>query len=393
MNPKTLHVVVIIQDYYPRLGGAQRQVAEQAPLLKQLGVEITVLTRRYAGLKPFERVGDVPVYRLPIPGSKPLAAISFILMGVWKIIRLRPDLIHAQELLSPSSTAVLARWLTGIPVVAKVLRGGRLGDMEKIGSGKFGWFRVPFVCNNIDGFAIISREIDAELSGAGVPASNRFPLTNGVDTERFSPLPVSARLEMRQSLGLPPDGLLVMYAGRFEPEKRVDQVIRLWPETREKYPNARLLLLGSGKQEDALRQMAGDAIDFIGQVDDVVPYLQAADLFLLPSSTEGLSNSMLEALSCGLPVIATTVGGAEDVLVHNHSGWLIPPDAPEQMREALFALLGDDALRERLGKNARQKMVDEYALPVIVKKVRAMYDEILARRSRNKRQEKESSEN
>ncbi len=385
MNTKILRVVVIIQDYYPRLGGAQRQVAEQAPLLKQLGVEITVLTRRYAGLKPFEQVDGVPVYRLPIPGSKPVAAITFILAGVWKIIRLRPDLIHAQELLSPSSTAVLARWLTGIPVVAKVLRGGRLGDMEKIASGKFGWFRVPFVCNNIDGFAVISREIDSELAGVGVPASNRFPLTNGVDTERFAPLPASAKLELRRHLGLPLDGLLTVYAGRFEPEKRIDQVIRLWPDIHEKHPNARLLLLGSGKQEEALRKMAGDAVDFIGQVDDVVPYLQAADLFLLPSSTEGLSNSMLEALSCGLPVIATTVGGAEDVLIHNHSGWLIPPDAPEQIRAALWRILDDEPLRAQLGKNARQKMVDEYALPVIVKKVRSMYDEILARRSRNKK--------
>jgi glycosyltransferase involved in cell wall biosynthesis len=320
MTPNPLRVVFIIQDYYPRLGGAQRQIAEQAPLLKNLGVEITVLTRRYPGLKPFEIIGGVPVHRLPIPGPKAIAAISFILSATWKIIRLRPDLIHAQELLSPGTTAVLARGLTGIPVVAKVLRGGQLGDMAKISRGSLGKWRVPFICNNIDGFAVISQEIDAELAGAGVPVSKRFPLTNGVDTARFAPLPAADKQALRQRLGFSAADKLAVYTGRLEPEKRIDQVIQLWPQICQQHPGARLLLLGAGKQEADLRQMAGDGIEFIGQVDDVLPYLQAADLFLLPSATEGLSNSMLEALSCGLPVIATTVGGAEDVLTHNENG-------------------------------------------------------------------------
>lgn len=380
MTSNPLRVVFIIQDYYPRLGGAQRQIAEQAPLLKKLGVEITVLTRRYPGLKPFEIIGGVPVHRMPIPGPKAIAAISFILTATWKIIRLRPNLIHAQELLSPGTTAVLARGLTGIPVVAKVLRGGQLGDMAKISRGGLGKWRVPFICNNIDGFAVISQEIDAELAGAGVPASKRFPLTNGVDTDRFAPLPAAAKQTLRQQLGLPIDGLLAVYTGRLEPEKRIDQIIQLWPQVRKEHPKARLLLLGSGKQEEHLRQLAGDGVDFIGQLDDVVSHLQAADLFLLPSATEGLSNSMLEALSCGLPVIATTVGGAEDVLTHNENGWLIPPDMPESLLEALLTVFKDDTLRMRLGQNARQRMLETYSLPVIVKKVRDMYDEVLARR-------------
>ena len=380
MTPNPLRVVFIIQDYYPRLGGAQRQIAEQAPLLKNLGVEITVLTRRYPGLKPFEIIGGVPVHRLPIPGPKAIAAISFILSATWKIIRLRPDLIHAQELLSPGTTAVLARGLTGIPVVAKVLRGGQLGDMAKISRGSLGKWRVPFICNNIDGFAVISQEIDAELAGAGVPVSKRFPITNGVDTARFAPLPAADKQALRQRLGLSAADKLAVYTGRLEPEKRIDQVIQLWPQICQQHPTARLLLLGAGKQEADLRQMAGDGIEFIGQVDDVLPFLQAADLFLLPSATEGLSNSMLEALSCGLPVIATTVGGAEDVLTHNENGWLIPPDMPESLLEALLTVFKDDALRVRLGQNARQRMLETYSLPVIVKKVRDMYDEVLARR-------------
>lgn len=380
MSQRKLRVVMIIQDYYPRLGGAQRQIAEQAPLLKKLDVEIIVLTRRYPGLIAFEQIGGVPVYRLPSLGPKPLAAVTFILSAIWRIIRLHPDLIHAQELLSPGTTAVLARGLTGIPVVAKVLRGGLLGDIAKIRRGGLGKFRVPFICNHIDAFAVISQEINGELARAGVPESNRFPITNGVDTDRFAPLEPDERRVTRRRLGLPADGLLAVYTGRFEPEKRLDQVIRMWPGVRKDHPTAHLVLLGSGKQDEYLRQLAGDGVHFMGQVADVLPYLQTADLFLLPSSTEGLSNSMLEALACGLPIIATTVGGAEDVLSHNDNGWLVPPDEPEQLLEALRIVLADQPLRNRLGRSARQRMLDAYSLPVIVHKIRAMYDEVLTRR-------------
>jgi glycosyltransferase involved in cell wall biosynthesis len=381
MKPEPLHVVMLIQDYHPRLGGAQRQIAEQAPLLKDLGVEISVLTRRYPGLQAFERINGVPVHRLPIPGPKALAAVTFILSAVWKIIRLRPNLIHAQELLSPASAAVLARWLTGIPVVAKVLRGGHLGDMAKISRGKFGKWRVPLICNNIDGYAVISREIDTELHAANVPVSRRFRIPNGVDIERFKPAPAADISALRQSLGLNPQDLLALYAGRLETEKRVDQIIECWKQIRQNHPQARLLVLGSGSQEKVLRQIAGEGVDFIGQVDNVIPYLQAADLFILPSSTEGLSNAMLEALSCGLPVIATSVGGAEDVIQHGQNGWLIAPDQPKELCQAILTLFAAPELRKTLGVNARQGIVEHYALPVVVQNIRAMYDEVLKRQN------------
>ena len=100
----------------------------------------------------------------------------------------------------------------------------------------------------------------------------------------------------------------------------------MWNEIIKKYPDATLLILGTGTEEEKLRQMAGANIRFEGNVKDVAPYLGASDIFVLPSSTEGLSNSLLEAMASGLATIATSVGGATALIESGKNEILIPSD-------------------------------------------------------------------
>ena len=298
MMKPTLRIAMIIQAYLPHVGGAERQLAALAPLLRQRGVEIQVITRRYPGMSEYEMIDGVPVYRLPIPGPKAVASLVFTLSALSLLNRLKPDLIHAHELLSPTTTAAAAkRWL-GIPVVAKVLRGGMLGDLAKLQRGFGGVRRMTAFKRLVDGFIVISQEIEQELLLWGVPTAKRFFIPNGVDTHRFKPVSPATKQLLRPRLGLP-QGPVALYTGRFVAEKCLDQLISVWPQVRVIFPQAHLLLAGSGPQEAALRRMAGDGVMFLGQVEDVLPYLQAADLFVLPSATEGLSNAMLEALATG----------------------------------------------------------------------------------------------
>jgi glycosyltransferase involved in cell wall biosynthesis len=102
-----IRVAMIIQSYHPRVGGAERQLAALAPLLQAQGVDVHILTRRYAGLKSFEVIDGIPVHRLPIPGSRPVASLSFSLSAQPLLYRLKPNLVHAHELLSPTTTAVI----------------------------------------------------------------------------------------------------------------------------------------------------------------------------------------------------------------------------------------------------------------------------------------------
>lgn len=374
---KNIRVAMITQDYHPVLGGAQRQIKSLAPLLKALNIDVHILTRRYTGLTSYEFVDDVPVYRLPVPGPKAIAALSFTVSALPLLQKLKPDLIHSHALLTPATTAIAAKRLFHIPVVAKVLRGGCLGDLAKLQRKPLGRHRIAASRKWIDVFISISQEIDKELDQVGVPADHRVFIPNGVDIYRFTPLPQSDKQEIRATLGLPINAPIVIFTGRLSAEKRIDQLISLWPSLRKVHPEAQLLLLGTGNEETRLKEMAGDGVLFRGVVEDVVPYLQTADVFILPSATEGLSNSLLEALSCGLPAIATTVGGAPDVIEHKKSGWLIPPENAQELQSSLFTLLNDPHLRAKLRSNGREQIIQNYALPITAQRLRELYQQVI----------------
>lgn len=373
-----IRVVHIIQAYYPHVGGAEKQLAALAPLLKSQGVEVHIFTRRYPGLAAFETVDGVPVYRLPIPGPKAVASLSFTLSALPLLRRLRPNLIHAHELLSPTTTAVLAKKLFSVPVVVKLLRGGHLGDLHKLQTRRFGLRRLASFKKQVAAFITISQEIDQELAAVGVPARQRPFIPNGVDTDRFAPLPTDEKQRLRPQLSLP-DGPLAVFTGRLVPEKRVDQLIQVWTAVQAAQPNASLLICGEGPEEDTLRQMAGQGVIFAGRVDDVAPYLQTADLFILPSATEGLSNALLEGMAAGLGCIATRVGGAADLITHQKNGWLLEPDQPEQLQQAILTLLANEAERRQMGLAARQKVVNDYGLSHVASQLRQLYTRVIAK--------------
>jgi glycosyltransferase involved in cell wall biosynthesis len=368
---------MLIQGYHPRIGGAETQLKALLPYLREQGVQALVLTRRYSGLAAKEIIEGTPVRRLPAPGPKPLAAFSYSLSALPALASFRPHLIHAHELLSPASTAVLAKRLLGCPIVVKVLRGGLLGDLANLRTKPFGTRRLQLYRDHFNLFLAISREIESELIGIGTPTERVAYLPNGVDCQRFKPSRSEAEKQvLRGELGLPA-GLLAVYTGRFAPEKRLDRLIALWPQVQAACPGATLVLVGTGEQAAGLQAIAGAGVQFIGPVDQVAPYLQAADVFVLPSKTEGLSNALLEAMACGLPAIATRVGGAPDVIFHRQNGWLAAPESPGELREGLVLLLSDPALRAQLGNQARASMEIKFSLAVIAERLRCLYDRTL----------------
>jgi glycosyltransferase involved in cell wall biosynthesis len=371
---------MIIQKYLPLLGGAERQLAATAPLLQNRGIDVVVVTRRHRGLSAFETIAGIPVYRLPAPPPKPLASLTFTLSAMPLLRRLQPSLVHAYGIFSTASTALLAKRFYGLPVVVKLLRSGaQHGDVDRLGRKILAQRRLRALQHEVDAFITISRELDDELAQIRVPRERRRFIPNGVDTSRFHRASPNARKSWRQTLDLPA-GLMVLFTGRLDPEKRIDQLISIWPAIRDCHPDAFLVVVGTGIQEQALRAMASERIFFTGQIEDVAPYLQAADLFALPSVAEGLSNALLEAMASALPVVATDVGGNTDVITHDHDGWLVPPDDPMAFAKAIRTLLFDRARRIRLGDGARQRVIAHYGLTTTAKRLQQLYEEILVGR-------------
>ena len=314
------------------------------------------------------------VQRLPAPGPKPLAALLFIFSALWRIGQIKPDIVHAHELLSPATVAMLSKRLFASRTVAKVLGGGEKGDISKLRDNPS---RLRSLRANIDAFIAVSHEIDGELDQAGVPATKRHYIPNGVDTEHFKPASLDEKRRLRLELGLDPVSPTVIYVGRLHPDKRVDLLLEAWPAVRTQHPNASLLIIGSGADEESLRQKTSAGVEFLGQKENVLAYLRASDLYVLPSAREGLSNSMLEALAVGLPVIATAVGGTPDVIRHEQEGLLIPANDGPALQSALLRLLGDVSLRARLGAQARAHIEAYYSMDAAVERVLELYEGLL----------------
>lgn len=379
-----LHVAMIILEYHPIVGGAQRQLALVAPMLQERGVDITVLTRRYPGLSKFEIIDGVPVARLPAPGPKPVASLVFTLSCLWYLLRLHPDVVHAFNLFSPLTTGLIYKRLRNIPLVVKVLRGGQLGDVVRLRSKTMSRRRISSMRRRVDAFVTISHEIDAELESLGIAKTKRVFIPNGVEIERFKPFSTPEKQALRGTLSLPA-GPLVVYTGRFVHEKRLDNLLHAWDQFQPNHPDAALVLVGDGDEATGLQASAGPGVVFTGQMEDVLPYLQAADVFVLPSATEGLSNALLEAMAVGLPVIATSVGGAPDLIRDNENGILIPTEDVGAISSALDSLFGDDDYRRSLGQAARQIILEQYTLQVVAERLRSLYDSILSRSLNTKR--------
>ena len=357
-----IRVAMLIHDYYPLIGGAQALLRSQAARLMDRGIDVVILTRSVRGEAPLEVIEGVPVHRLPAWGPRAVASVCFVASAVRLIARLKPDVLHAHEFISPATVALAAHALWGIPLVVTPHRSGPLGDIQRLQGRPGGGHRLNALRKNVEALVVISREIGHELMSAHFQKTRLHDIRNGVDTIKYSPLPPPQKRALRISLNLPEHAPIVVFTGRLVPEKRVNQLLSVWPLIRAACPAAMLLIIGAGEQWTELKAMAGPGVQMMGAIDDVTPYLKASDIFVLPSAAEGLSVAMLEAMSAGLAPVVTDVGGASEVISHLLNGILIAPDAISELKDALLLVLQDESLRYRLGLMARRRVVTDFSV-------------------------------
>ena len=196
-------------------------------------------------------------------------------------------------------------------------------------------------------------------------------IPNGVDTQRFRPRPPAARMAMRHALGLEADALVFGCVARMTPEKRHVDLVDAFARVHAVFPNARLALMGDGPLRGELEARAdrlgvAGAVSMLGMRPDVESILPALDVGMLASSTEGMSNAILEMMACGLPMIATDVGGNPSLVRAGATGLLVPACLPGKLAEAMQELAGNPALRRRMGESARSRIEREFSLAAMV---------------------------
>ena len=260
-------------------------------------------------------------------------------------------------------TAILAKFILRRPVVAHVLRGGLLGDVAVLLGAPLGRLRLRLFRHAVDQFIAVSDETRRELLAVGIPADRITLVSYGVDTHRFHPAAPTERDCLRRRLDLEGSRVVVVVA-RLVPEKGIDRLLVAWPAVKAAVPSALLVIAGDGSARAALVRQAEhlSGVRFIGEQRDPLPFLQAADCFTLPSYTEGLPISLLEAMATGVPCVVSAIGGISDA-VDEKVGTLVPPGDTARLAEALVQILRlDSDAQAKLGAAARERVLERYTL-------------------------------
>jgi len=291
----------------------------------------------------------------------------------WRCFRrLRPDVIHTRN--TAGLDCILPARLAG---VRACLHGehGRTADDPEGRNPRHNFLRrlnAPLV----RGFTAVSSDLAGWLTTTvGVPARKVRVLMNGVDTERFAPGPAD-RSDLLPPL--PAAAVVVGTVGRLDPVKGhvhlVEAVARL-------DPSVHLGIVGAGPERPHIEAAVavagiGDRVHLLGERTDIPELLRAFDLFCLSSLAEGISNTLLEAMATGLPVVATRVGGNRELVADGETGLLVPAADSEALATALGRLAGDSALCHRMGAAARHRAVERFSLDAMVARYAACYEEV-----------------
>ena len=368
MNPR---VVVLTTYFRPVVGGVESNAERLARYLHAHGVGVRVVTKRVTrSLADVEDLDGVRVDRIGPMGERSASGKWRLLPSAvrWLVRHADAyDVVCCVDYRGVGIAAIAARAITGRRVVLQAQTPG--GLVRRL----LTW-PVIAVYRRADAFACISHGLEREALSAGVPADRIHFLPNAVDITRFRPADAGEQRALRQLWDIPPGMVVCLFVGRLSREKGLMDLMAAWAIVRPQ--NAVLLVagpdmaghpwnVGPAARAFVERQGLDASVRFLGSMADVAPLLRAADVVVQPSHFEALGLSAVEALACGVPVIASAVGGLLDFVVDGENGRLCPPRNPPALAVALRTLIEDASFRAQVSARARASVVDEYDEQVV----------------------------
>jgi glycosyltransferase involved in cell wall biosynthesis len=295
------------------------------------------------------------------------------LVVVFLKLRKTFEIIHLHGFTRKSIPLVWLGRLTGKRIVYKMTSLGA-DDVVAVGQGPL----ASRALRRIDRFISVSPGLSERYRQAGLPPAKLTFIPNGVDTVRFHPVDPAERPRLRASVGLPSDAPVIAFVGFFSRDKAPQVLVQAWCRIRkEVVPSPTLLLIGSAdpahvevdprivaEVRDLIRaERAESFVRFVGTTHDIPTFLQASDIFALPSLREGLPNALMEAMACGLACLASRLPGVTDLLIENGvNGHLLHPGDCDDLAAALLALLRDPSRRAALGARAQATIEQRFSI-------------------------------
>jgi glycosyltransferase involved in cell wall biosynthesis len=397
----TRGVLILTPYFYPIIGGVESNAERLARYLVAHGVRVQVLTKRLGQQLPDEADRDgIAIRRIGPRGERSSFGKWLMTPAIvrWLVSHAADyDVVCCVDYRATGVAALLARRTTRRPVVFQAQTTGVLsGDnvdplLRRVGIGGRGpmaravkW-PVLALYRGADAFACISRDIERETLACGIPRNRVWYLPNAIDMAHFHPAEPGERDRIRRDLELPADRVICLFVGRLSREKGVMDLLEAW---RLLLPSDALLVVAgpdmTGHSWDAgapgrafvAAHGLGQSVRFVGPLNDVAPMIRASDLVVQPSHFEALGLSAVEALACGVPLVASAVGGLLDFVVDGENGRLSPPENPQALAGRLGPLLSDAAERARLAAHARASVLENYDEQAVFGRMRALFDRL-----------------
>ena len=373
------------------MGGAEQHLTQVLPALARSGLRPSIYTVTHKGtLAPILEELGIRVFAPPLSSltrrlprhlrrivSLPLSFVG-LLLALWLN---RPAMVHfflpAAYLLGGLTSLLVP--LNGRIMSRRSLRNYQQGHQFLAKIERWLHLRMTAVLGN-------SKAVVKQLGEEGVPLHRLGLIYNGVDINLYRSLP--GRVELRRSLGIGAEALVLVMVANFIPYKGHEDLLLALSSIKEELPQSWVVLLagGGGAYEELIRNRAA-ALDLEGHVrhlgvrSDIPLILGAADIGILSSHQEGFSNSVLEGMAAGLPMVVTNVGGNPEAVVDGETGLVVPPRAPDTLATAILVLSHDEAKRRRMGDAGRHRAETPFGHKNCVAKYAALYEGLMDKRS------------
>lgn len=371
------HVLYII-DEIRQFGGAERVLLELTRRLSPERFRSSVVTfnlnSELEGLKNF----PVPLHHLPLKRSYDFRAAKMAIHLRRLIRRQRVSIVHTFFETSDLWAAPVAKF-SGCPILISSRR-----DMGILRTRKH-QLAYPFVNRIFDRVLAVSEEVRAFCIRQDRLSPRRVEtLYNGVDMVDLDHK--AAEGDARLQLGLHADVPLISTLANIRHIKGIDVLARAAERVCDVFPNASFLVVGRELEPDTMSSLRtivessglANNFHFVGEFANPFPILCASNVFCLPSRNEGFSNALIEAMACGLPCVATRVGGNAEALEEGYSGYLVGSEDASTMADRILQLLRDPVLARGMGQAARETVRKRFSMDAMMHRLMGIYDELLA---------------
>lgn len=370
---------MVLESNYPTVGGggAEGQLRTICRYLHQrcVPVEIIVPMRNDGPQVEHDAVDGVDVWRIPYPKIRKFGGIVLLAKLAAALFKRRHEyeVIHAHMANNMAAMCCAIGSMLGKTVIVKItgsleLDNGILDPKQR----SPGFVMKRFWFRRASYFQATSKEIHDRLIASGIPEERVRVIPNAVDTRRFAQIAANGAASAESAM-------TAVCVGRLSTEKAPDVLIRAWIEAFPAEASCQLLLVGDGRMRAELQREIEAAgrehqIRLLGPQADVTPYLSMANVAVIPSHYEGLSNSLLEYMAAGLPVLGTRVSGNVD-FIEDRCGWLVNPGDHKMLAEQLRKVMGmqRESLRE-MGQVGRQRVTSRARIEAVIGKLAELYE-------------------